>query len=196
MMRQTQRRYNQDVGVHDLYDYYSHLYFKEKFLKKNGELSKKSIVHKNSKYNIGSSLYHKILKDFHKMVVNDVLSGEDFIIPERLGIIGIRKNKTIIKTDEEGNVITNAPINYKATLDLWEKDPKAKENKKIIRHINEHTNRYVHRWYWNKYDANFRNKTAYSFIPTRTNKRLLAKVLNDEDSSVDFYTRFSKGKKF
>lgn len=182
--------------IKDLYEYYAHMYFKEKFIKENGDISKKSIVHHNSKYNVGVSLYNKILKKFHELIVNDILNGEDFILPERLGIVGIRKNKTKIKVDDKGNIITNAPIDFKSTMELWEKNESAKKQKKVVRHVNDHTKRYVHRWYWNKHDANFRNKTAYSFIPSRTNKRLLAKVLKDEDNNIDFYTRYSRHKKF
>lgn len=196
MMKQTQWRYNQDIGIKEIYDYYCHMYFKEKFIKKDGTISKKSTVHKNSKYNISIKLYNDIIKDFHDIISEEILKGIDFNIPERLGVIGIRKNKTKIKIDEQGNVITNAPIDFKATRELWDVNEKARENKTVIKHINEHTKRYIHRWYWNKGDANFRNKTAYCFIPCRKNKRELAKVLKDENNDVDFYTRYSQNKKF
>ena len=195
-MRETQWKYNQDVSITDIYDYYCHMYFKEKFIKKNGEVSKKSIVHKDSKYNIPITVYNTILKDFHLMMCESILKGKDFTLFERLGIIGIRKNKISIKVNEKGEVLTNAAIDFKSTLELWDQNKEAKEKKTLVRHINNHTQKYVHRWYWNKGDANFRNKTAYSFIPSRANKRLLAKILKDEDSDVDFYTRFNRRKKF
>ena len=196
MIKQTHRRYNQDVGIKEIYEYYCHMYFKEKFIKVNGEASIKSKVHKDSKYNITSSQYNKIVKEFHQLIVKDILKGEDFILFERLGTIGVRKNKIKIKVDVNGVVQTNAPIDFKATNDLWDENPEAKEKKILIRHINHHTKKYIHRWYWDKGDANFRCKSAYSFIPSRTNKRLLATVLKDEDNEVDFYTRFNRQKKF
>jgi hypothetical protein len=195
-MRETQRRYNQDVSIKDIYDYYCHMYFKEKFIKKDGELSKKSIVLKDSKYNIPITVYNTIIKDFHIMMCESILKGKDFTLFERLGVIGIRKNKIKIKVSDTGDVVTNAPIDFKSTMDLWEENKEAKEKKLLIRHINQHTKKYIHRWYWDKGDANFRNKTAYSFIPSRANKRNLAKILKDEESEVDFYTRHNRRKKF
>jgi hypothetical protein len=195
-MRETQRRYNQDVSIKDIYEYYAQMYFKEKFIKKDGTVSKKSIVHKNSKYNVIIKTYNNIIKDYHELMCDDILKGKDFTIFERLGVIGIRKNKIKIKVKDNGEVETNAPIDFKSTMELWADNKEAKEKKILIRHINIHTKKYIHRWYWDKNHANFRNKTAYSFIPSRKNKRNLAQVLKDEDSEVDFYTRYSRTKKF
>lgn len=189
-------RYKQDVSIKDIYEYYCQMYFKERYLKKDGTLSKDFKVHSDSKYNIPVKLYNNILKDFHKLVSDDILNGKDFTLFERLGVIGIRKNKIKIKVEDNGKVQTNAPVDYKATKELWKENKEAKEKKLLIRHINTHTRRYIHRWYWDKYHANFRNKTAYSFIPCRANKRKLAKILKDEDSNVDYYARYGKNKKF
>lgn len=194
-MKQTSRKYNQDVSIKDIFYYYCFRYFKEYPLKKDGTISKRPKVYHDSIYNVSITDYHNILKDFYGHISERILKGEDFKMFERLGTIGIRKNKIHIKINKEGDVITNAPIDFKKTMELWQDDSEAKEKKVLVRHLNEHTNRYIHRWYWDKSVANFRNKIAYAFIPSRKNKRKLSKKLKSDDN-VDYYTRYNKNKQF
>ena len=68
---------------------------------------------------------------------------------------------------------SNLIPDWKATKLLWMENPMARENKKLIFHMNEHTEGYWFRFKWDKSIANFRNKIAYSFVPTRNNKKKL-----------------------
>jgi len=196
MTKQIGPKYRPDVSNRDLYTFFANTHFKEKIIKKDGTESRYYKIHKGSKFNIGQTLFTKILERYFELVVEDILKAEDYKLPQRLGIIGIRKNKTKIKVDKNGKILTNAPIDFKSTQELWEKDPIAKKQKRLIRFLNYHTKGYIHRWYWDKYHANFQNKSAYSFIPSRKNARLLAKLLQDPNNDVDFYGRYNYNKKF
>lgn len=111
----------------------------------------------------------------------------DFSMPARMGLLGIRKRKITPWFDKEGNLVNPLPINWQATWELWEADPKARGLKKLVRHYNLHTNGYIAKWYYSKTLATYKWKSAYGFIPCRTAKTELGKALMDPDSKVDYY---------
>lgn len=116
-----------------------------------------------SKYYIDYKRYRDICEDFNKMIMTDIIEeGYFFQLPYRLGIIRIKKRQVDLN-------------NLKSNFGLFNE-----ENIKT-KYLNEHSGGYYCRFYWNKrVDTIVRNKTAYSFIPTRYNKRYLAKTIKEK----------------
>jgi len=120
-------------------------------------------VSETSKYNIDYKTFRTICEEFNKELSNQVLDGLFLDMPYRLGTIRIKKRKVDLR-------------NLKPDFGLFNKSEEQYKNK----HLNEHSNNYYVRYYWNKRVATIiKNKAAYSFIPTRDNKRNLAKLIKE-----------------
>jgi len=126
---------------------------------------------------VDKSLYAKINNDFGKFIMEQVFEGQEVKLPARMGTISIKGRKIPIKYDEEGRLKGFAP-DYKATNELWKRCPECKEKKQMVYHLNEHTNRVRYKFFWSKDRMLVENKTFYTMVFTRTNKRRLAKLIN------------------
>jgi hypothetical protein len=135
--------------------------------------------------------YKKVLKLFNKKVSNAIVKEAfEFIMPRNIGNIRIKKNKPRLTLTPEGKLDKKMLIpNWKETWKLWDTDPESKENKTIVYYENKHTDGYIYRWHYSKHRNNLKNKSAYSFIPSRTNKNNLTEVLKNMDDypSLDYY---------
>jgi hypothetical protein len=138
---------------------------------------------------ISYSVFTQIIKEFYKEISNMIIFNTfEFRMPYRLGRLRIRKYKPKIKVNADGTIDKSRLfIDYASTKKLWSTNEEAKENKKLVFHLNDHTNGYQHRWFWEKRTSNIPNHSAYCFIPSRFNKRTLAKALKDEDIEIDFF---------
>lgn len=116
----------------------------------------------NSKYNITWEKYKEILKLFNTSMMSKIIDeGYIFKIPYRLGTIRIKKREADL-------------TRLKANWGVFNKT----DGEVLNKYLNEHTNNYYVRFYWSKnVDAVIKNKTIYSFIPSRANKRYLASLL-------------------
>lgn len=119
-------------------------------------------------------LFGEILRDMNLLIANKILEGYSFKMPSRMGVLSVTKTKAFLNY-EDGEVKTNRPIDFKSTMDLWEKNPDAKAQKKLVRFLNKHTNDYIYKIYYNRFFATFRNKSVYSIQVNRWMKRELAK---------------------
>jgi len=134
--------------------------------------------------------FNKIIKRFNRELVKLLLyKNFEFKMPYTLGSLRIRKGKSAgIKHDENGNLIKRKLlIDYKRTKELWNRDPVAKDTKKVVLHLNEHSDGYVYGFYWNKTRGRIRNKEGYRFKTSRTNARWLSSVIKDESIKMDYF---------
>lgn len=123
-------------------------------------------IDNNSKYNIDYKLFRKICEEFNKSISSLIIdSGYFFKIPYRLGTIRIKKGKV--------NVTSKS---LKMDFGLLNSSDGKYKNK----HLNEHSGGYYVRFHWNKLDMIIKNKSLYSFIPTRFNKRALASIVKQD----------------
>jgi len=115
-----------------------------------------------SKYDIDWTTYKAIISSFNKECMRSIVEdGFIFKMPYRIGILRIRKKQ---------NRLDNLKFNY-ALLNTSNNELKTK-------HLNEHTNNWYVRFYWAKNkECMIKNKSIYSLIPTRDNKRHLAALL-------------------
>ena len=93
---------------------------------------------RNSEVNITASEFSSICKDFNKRVSNLIIyENFSFLLPFRMGRIRIRKYKPKTYIQEDGSLDkSRLRPDWKATKKLWEQNPKAKEDKKLVFHLN------------------------------------------------------------
>lgn len=126
---------------------------------------------KNSPLTVDYKTYRALIESFNKAMVDKILNESyEFKLPYRLGSLRIRKKKMSFKSK---NALR---VDYK----------RSRESGKLVYHMNDHRDNFNYRWYWKKKTAIVKNKTAYSFTPTRANKRELARLLLT-DKSIDYF---------
>ena len=134
----------------------------------------KDNVKKDSEFDVDYKTYRAICTDFNKSIVEDILmKAVEFKVPYRLGNIRIKKKKMNFKPDNRKYL----KLDWKRTNETGIR----------VYHLNDHTDGYNHRWYWEKSKAIIKNKKKYYFEATRSNKRRLASLLKDEYSGVDYF---------
>jgi hypothetical protein len=161
MFIRTKGKYKADVGSKDFYKHY------------------KSTIEKKTVYDVEKALFTKILKEINTEIMKLIItSNYEFTMPYRLGTLSIKKFKTKLKLDKNGDLIkSKIPIDYGKTLALWRVNPEAKLNKKVIYFLNDHTDGYRYTFHWNKTVSNIKNKSAYQFKASRNNNRMINKAL-------------------
>ena len=113
---------------------------------------------KTSNY-VDYKVYKEVCTDFNQLVHDEILNkGMGFKMPSGLGVIQILKTKT------KGDIYN---YNY------------YKKHGKKVKEFNRHTFGYRCKYVWSKNDYPFTNKHIFKFVPTRTNKRTLAKLLKE-----------------
>lgn len=162
-------KYTTDFGIGDAYKHYK---------EEHGNVQ-----------NINNSVFSSICKEFYASVSEAIIyQAFDFKLPFRLGRLRVRKYKPKLSFKEDGSLNkSKLRPDWAATKALWAEDEKAKENKQLVYHMNEHSNGYQHRWFWEKRTSNIPNHSAYCFIPSRNNKRTLAAAIKNENIEVDYF---------
>jgi hypothetical protein len=151
---------------------------------------------KNYNTEITKAVFTDILRDFYSRVVDSMIyQGREFALPYKLGNVRIRKNKIKLQLDKEGNVDKRklAP-DWGAIRKLWKRIYPNKswseivtiQNKPMVYHENKHTDRYQHKWHWDKTTCLVKNNSAYSLNIARGNDRKLAKALKEEGYKLDY----------
>ena len=135
-------------------------------------------IKKNKWLNIGQPITERefglIVKAINLDIQDRLLKGEDVVLPKRMGRLEIRKGNPTIEI-KDGKIVTNLPIDWKSTTELWYEDNEAYKNKKLVRFESFET--FI--IYYNKEFANYENKSFYKFMPTRTFKiRLKNEIIN------------------
>lgn len=111
-------------------------------------------------------------------------------LPHRLGIIRVRKKEPKIHFNNDGSLNYKKSmmrVDWKATKELWEKNPEAKKKKTRVFHLNKHTDGAICSPVWEKYSSNVKNKTVYKFLPVRSFYRQIPKALSLKDSKIDYF---------
>ena len=115
--------------------------------------------------------YKKVCKEFNKEIFTDIIEDNlPFKMPCRLGVLRVKKSK----------------MNYKDKNKLKVDWKTSKEANKIVYHLNDHTNGYKFRFWWEKRGP-IKNLSVYSFTPIREYKRLLSSILKDKNRTIDYF---------
>lgn len=120
-----------------------------------------------SPYDVSYKVYKAIVTGYLKYCAQRVLDGFKVKMPHNLGTFQIIKKKMNFKS----NMQYKRNINWKETQKLG----------KIVYHYNPHTSGYKYLFYWDRNAGNkARNILKYRFVPTRTIKRELARLIKEE----------------
>ena len=146
-------------------------------------------VERNSRYNLSPKEFAKAVSLANTLMVEKMITDNLVIeLPFRMGNIGIVKNKQNDTIQEDGTMSkTGRAIDWKATRQLWDEDPEAKEEKTLLYFTNPHTGGFICKWKWNRKAPYAKNSRFYKFHPLRKWKRLLAKVLINPLNDYDFF---------
>jgi len=138
---------------------------------------------------ISKQKFTAICRAYNTFIMTEmVTNGVEFYLPFRMGTLSVRKYPTRpILINNNKVLVSHLPVDWVATKAYWEKNPKAREEKKLIRLSNEHTNGYRYKFYWDKRTCLTHNQTHYSFMAARQWRVALAKVLKDENITTAFY---------
>lgn len=146
---------------------------------------------KNAKKPVDKETFRSVWSEFAESVTDSIVEGKDFLMPFKIGFLGIRKHKIKVKLNPDGSIDKRyLRPDWKATKELWKKDEQAKERKQLVFHLNKHFNGYNCKWHWDKKGCRIVNQTAYSLVMTRQNKRKLAKAIFEGE--VDYYEQKPK----
>ncbi len=153
-MKKQINKFFSDFGIPEYYQFYRETVKYDKFLSKYSE--NKELIADKVKFN-------EIITDFFKLISEKILKGEIIDFPSNLGNLGIKKKKMNFGGLLKYNKLQVDWKTYKATG-------------KITYFTNDHTDGHYAKWIWNKSKCRIPTKTYYKFIPSRTNKRAIAKV--------------------
>lgn len=121
--------------------------------------------------------YIAISQDFTKFIMSKVFEGEKVKLPEGMGTLYVKGKKVKMRVHPETGEIMGAAPDWVNTKKLWESSKEAKERKQLVYHLNEHTNGVRYKIFWSRKNNPIKNKSLYSLIFTRTNKRILHTLL-------------------
>jgi len=180
---------HEKIGVPEIYKFYKDsLIYRGKRYR-----SKKVIFMDKHRFIIDRQTFSNIIKDFNLALVTMIIDeAEEFKMPANLGTVRIKKYKKRIRFNEDGTVDRryHSP-DWKKTLELWEKEYPGKskqelkkiKGKPMIYHLNEHTEGYVFKLFWNKYSSAIVNRQMYAIVLTFTNKRRIAALIKSNPNT-------------
>lgn len=134
------------------------------------------------RYNkVDKATYNSLLSEFNEGILELIIEeGLTYQMPYLYLELIIKKDKRKPKI-VNGKLHNNVPVDWKATKELWDKDPEAREKKIRVRFKNSHTSGYVFRIFCKKFKCKLRNRSLYKFKPSRKFQRSLSARINDPD---------------
>lgn len=132
-----------------------------------------------SKKPVDSKRFHRVIAEFNKRIMNSIINdGLEYTPVASQFCFCIRK--TIKHVEIINNKLINKnPIDWKTTLDLWKENEEAKKRKLLIKHLNNHSSKYIFRIKMLKCGYSYTNKKYFRFKPCRMFQRALAKRILD-----------------
>ena len=129
-------------------------------------------IRKNKWYDIGRPLkeheFYSIIRGVNNLLAEEVALGHTINFPCKMGTLELRKYHPTAKF-VNGKLRVSFPVDWDKTLKLWYTDEEAKKEKILIRL--EETD--VYKVKYNKYKANYENKSFYEFSVNRDLKKSL-----------------------
>lgn len=124
---------------------------------------------------------------------NDILRkllihGEEVTLPEKMGKLELRKRQTIVDF-RDGKLFTNLPVDWDSTLKLWYEDEQSYNDRTLVRQESKE----VYKVYYNKYRADYPNKTFYQFHINREIKKGLKQKIKDNELDACLLYRVKHG---
>lgn len=138
---------------------------------------------RDSKFVLSETEYLKIIRSVNNFLRQLMMHGEEVALPEKMGKLELRKRQTVVDF-RDGKLRTNLPINWDSTLKLWYDDEQAYSEKRLVRQESKE----VYKVYYNKYKADYPNKSFYQFhINRELKKGLRQSIENNEIDALLLY---------
>jgi len=132
------------------------------------------------KRKIKKKMYSEILRDYSEFLQEKLIEKGIIYLPENTGFIKICGYEMEYESMNDNKVVkVNAPINWKATNELWNNDEEAKRDKKLIYYLNEDTNGVRYSISWSKAKIPLKFKDTFMFIACRHLKRKTSKSIQN-----------------
>jgi hypothetical protein len=139
----------------------------------------KSTRNKAQKFKVGPKKYKEIAQEYLKTIVDLILEdSKEVKLPYNMGEIRIKRSMTSYEMADDNSY--KMKVDWKATKELWKTCDECRERKQRVYHLNEHSDGWYSRWFWSKQNVNIKNQSAYSFDPSFTNRRRLAKIMKTD----------------
>lgn len=123
-------------------------------------------IEKDTVYDINYTKYRAIVTDYFKYLRRRLIEeGKMIKLPYRMG------NVQIVKSRPKHLDKRSLRIDYQAT----------KQENKLVLLLNEHSDFFKYRYWWNKVDMMVPNKSQYQLVATRANKRRLAQIIKNKE---------------
>lgn len=130
------------------------------------------LMRKNGWYDVGRAVkeheFYAIVRQMNNLVAEELLKGNDIILPHRLGTIELRKYDAVMKLTD-GKVKTNLPIDWDRTLKLWSEDEEAYKERTLVKMEEKE----IFKVFYNRAGATYNNKSFFEFEVNRDLKRRL-----------------------
>lgn len=139
---------------------------------------------KNSSAPVEINTYLAISMGFIKFLMSLVMSGDEVVLPAKLGVFRVNGKKQKIRFDDAGHVKGLSP-NWARTKLLWKSSEEARLKKQLVYNTNEHSDSLRYKFLWSKRRSIVENKNLYTLTMTRANKRELAARIK---SGQEFYS--------
>ena len=120
------------------------------------------------RYVVKQRIAIRIVNHFLSELIRYILDGHTVGLPQELGYLRIVSKDVPLDLDGKNNV-----VNWKATKELWESNPEAKENKTRIFYLNEHTGLKYYKYHWTLKNSKWPMKTFYCLKPSKVIKKKL-----------------------
>lgn len=126
--------------------------------------SYKQYIEEGTQYDVDLKTFRAIVTDYFKYIRDQIMQeSKEFKLPCRLGTL------QIIKKQPKEFTGKSLRWDWKATKELG----------KPVYLLNEHSDFYKYRFYWNKQNCIISNRGRYMFIACRKNKRDLAQIIKN-----------------
>ena len=123
-------------------------------------------IERDTVYDIDYTKYRAIVTDYFKYLRQRLIEeGKMIKLPYRMG------NVQVVKSRPKHLDKRSLRIDYQAT----------KQENKLVLLLNEHSDFFKYRYWWNKVDMMVPNKSQYQLVATRANKRRLAQIIKNKE---------------
>jgi len=108
---------------------------------------------------------------YNKFLSGKVLEGHEAVLPERMGTLSIEGRVQRVSGRAADGRLLGIPPDWPGTKALWERDPVARAERRLLYHLNLHSDGIRYKFLWSKRRVLVEYKTLYAFRATRANKR-------------------------
>lgn len=112
--------------------------------------------------------FYSIIRRVNNLYAKELAEGKEMLFPNRMGKLELRKFPVGVSL-VNGKLKNTYPIDWDSTIRLWYEDEESRGNKTLLRHEIP----YTYHIKYNKFAANYENKSFYEFVLNRFVKRAL-----------------------